>query len=93
MELIGPLKETPRGSKYIITVTDYFSKWAEVELLMDKSATSVADVLYSVRINLMRSGSIITAQMQLFCWFGCPSVDQGREFVNKLTQELFQKTI
>ena len=49
MDLIGPLKETPRGSKYILTVTDYFSKWAEAEPLMDKSATSVADVLYSVR--------------------------------------------
>ena len=48
MDLIGPLKETPRGSKYIITVTDYFSKWAEAEPLMNKSATSVADVLYSV---------------------------------------------
>ena len=44
-DLIGPLKETPRGSKYIITVTDYFSKWAEAEPLMNNLATSVADVL------------------------------------------------
>ena len=48
MDLIGPLKETPRGSKYTVTVTDYFSKWAEAEPLKDKSATSVADILYSV---------------------------------------------
>ena len=41
---IGPLKETPRGSKYIMTVTDYFSKWAEAEPLNDKSATSVGYV-------------------------------------------------
>ena len=25
MDFIGPLKETPRGNKYIMTVTDYFS--------------------------------------------------------------------
>ena len=24
MDLIGPLLETPRGSKYIVTLTDYF---------------------------------------------------------------------
>ncbi len=29
MDLIGPLPETTRGNKYIVTVTDYFSKWAE----------------------------------------------------------------
>ena len=29
MDLIGPMPETPRGNRYIITLTDYFSKWAE----------------------------------------------------------------
>ena len=29
MDLIGPMPETPRGNKYIITLTDHFSKWAE----------------------------------------------------------------
>ena len=30
MDLAGPLTVTPRGNnKYIITLTDYFSKWAE----------------------------------------------------------------
>ena len=48
MDLIGPLKETPRDNKYIITVTDYFSKSAEAESLKDKSATAVADILCSV---------------------------------------------
>ena len=32
MDLIGPLQETPRGNKYIVTLTDYFSKWAERQL-------------------------------------------------------------
>ena len=29
MDLMGPMPETPRGNRYIITLTDYFSKWAE----------------------------------------------------------------
>ena len=33
MDLIGPLTESPRGNKYIITLTDYFSKWAEATVL------------------------------------------------------------
>ena len=50
MDLVGPLPETPRGHKYIMTVTDYFTKWAEAAALKDKTAVSVADVLYSVSI-------------------------------------------
>ena len=29
MDIIGPLPETSLGNKYIITLSDYFSKWAE----------------------------------------------------------------
>ena len=48
MDLIGPLKETPRGNKYIVTLTDYFSKWAEAAPLQDKCAIGVAKFIYSV---------------------------------------------
>ena len=48
MDLIGPLTVTPRGNKYIITLTDYFSKWAEAMALPDKSAYGVARFMYSV---------------------------------------------
>ena len=48
MDLIGPLTETPRGNKYIITLTDYFSKWAEATALPDKTAVGVARFMYSV---------------------------------------------
>ena len=49
MDLIGPLQETPRGNKYIVTLTDYFSKWAEAAALPDKCAVGVAKFVYSVR--------------------------------------------
>ena len=48
MDLNGPMNVTPRGNKYIITLTDYFSKWAEAAPLPDKSALGVANFIYSV---------------------------------------------
>ena len=48
MDLNGPMNVIPRGNKYIITLTDYFSKWAEAAPLPDKSALGVANFIYSV---------------------------------------------
>ena len=47
MDLIGPMPETPRGNEYIVTLTDYFSKWAEAAPLKDKGAVGVAKFIYS----------------------------------------------
>jgi hypothetical protein len=38
IDLVGPLPETSRGNKYLITCTDYFSKWPEAAPLKTKSA-------------------------------------------------------
>ena len=54
MDLVGSLPETPRGHKYIMTLTDYYTKWAEAAALKDKSASSVADVLYPVSFQAVR---------------------------------------
>ncbi len=48
MDIIGPLPITTQGNKYIITLTDYFSKWAEASPLSDKTAASVAKFLFKV---------------------------------------------
>ena len=50
MDLVGPLPTTARGNTYIMTVTDYYTKWAEAAPLQDKSALSVANMLYTVSI-------------------------------------------
>ena len=59
--LIGPMPETPRGNKYIITLTDYFSKWAEAAPLPDKTAVGVANFIYSVShyYNLYTSATVL----------------------------------
>ncbi len=48
MDLVGPLPETPRGYKYLMTLPDYYTKWAEAYPIKDKTALSVAAVLYTV---------------------------------------------
>ena len=48
MDLIGPFPETPRGKKYIMTVSCLFSKWPEATALPDKMGTGVADFLLFV---------------------------------------------
>ena len=48
MDLLGPMPETPRGNKYIVTLTGYFSKWAEAAPLPDKTALGVAKFIFSV---------------------------------------------
>ena len=52
MDLIGPLPKTPRGNQYIITLTDYFTKWAEAAPLPDKTAHGVARFIYAVSDDL-----------------------------------------
>lgn len=78
IDLVGPLPETKSGNRYIITLCDYFSKWPEAAPLQSKCAEGVADFLF-----------------QVFCRHGWPKIiqsDQGREFINKVNDHLFQST-
>ncbi len=63
----NPLPVTPRGNKYIATVTDYFSKWPEAAPLFDKTAVGVANFLFKLFCHYGWPEVIIS--------------DQGREFI------------
>ena len=66
---------TSRGNRYVLVMVDCFTRWTEAFPLPDKTAQSVADAFFN----------------QVVCRFGMPSVihsDQGREFDNKIMQEL-----
>ena len=78
IDLVGPLPETPRRNKYIVTVTDYFTKWPEAAPLPDKTACGVANFLFSL----------------FCChgWPDIVISDQGREFINEVSRYLFQQT-
>ena len=51
MDLFGPLSSTSRANRFTITLTDYFTKWAEAAPLPDKSAHGVAKFIHSVSFN------------------------------------------
>ena len=75
MDLLYMSVTTTRGNRYVLVMVDCFTRWTEAFPLPDKTAQSVADAFFN----------------QVVCRFGMPSVihsDQGREFENKIMQEL-----
>ena len=48
MDLIRPLKETERGNRYVVVLTDYFTKWPEAEAMPDKKATTIAKFMIKI---------------------------------------------
>ena len=75
MDLLDMSVTTTRGNRYVLVMVDCFSRWTEACPLPDKTAQSVADAFFN----------------QVVCSFGMPIVihsDQGREFENRIMQEL-----
>ncbi len=66
-----------RQHKYILCITDAFTKYALVTPMENKEAETVAKAIFN----------------EWFCKFGILAqihTDGGKEFVNKLSNELFQ---
>ena len=76
MDLVGPLQLTKNGHRYIITFSDYFTKWIEVFPIEDKTAESVAAKIKSF-VNRHGPPHRILS-------------DQGREFCNNINKTLFE---
>ena len=74
-DILGPLPETPRGNKYILVVTDYFTKWVEVFAVPDQTAVTCAEKILN----------------EVVARFGTPlslHSDQGRNYESVLFAEL-----
>ena len=74
IDLFGPLL-SKNGKKYILTATDAFTKYCHAWPINDKSAQTVAKILFE----------------NYFCKMGCCLElfsDQGLEFCNKICNEL-----
>jgi hypothetical protein len=50
MDLFGPLKTSESGKKFIMCITDAFSKFAELIAIPDKCAETVANTLFTRRL-------------------------------------------
>jgi hypothetical protein len=75
LDILGPLPVTPRGNRYILVVTDAFSKWVEAFPLEDQTAETCAKCLVKEMISR----------------YGCPLdllSDQGRNFESQIFAEL-----
>ncbi|TPX30033.1 hypothetical protein SmJEL517_g06288, partial [Synchytrium microbalum] len=48
IDLEGPLPQSTKGNKYLVVITDLFSKWPEAIPIPDKTAENVADAICSV---------------------------------------------
>lgn len=62
-------------NKYLLVMTDYFTRWVEAIPLPNKEAVTVAGVIYR----------------EIFCRYGAPEsilTDQGKEFNNELLKTL-----
>lgn len=70
MDLIGPFLETAQGNRYILTMTDLFTKWVIAEPLKSKTATEVSPILIKKLYTFGMVKKIIT--------------NQGSEFVNQV---------
>jgi len=77
VDITGLHPQTPRGSKYILTCVDAFSKWAEAFALPNREAKTLARILVE----------------QVFCRLGTPIAlltDNAGELDGRLMQEICQ---
>ena len=75
VDLFGPLI-SDCGKKYVLVMTDAFSKYVELVAIPDKQALTVSTAIFN----------------RWICRFGCPIrivSDGGKEFINSLACELW----
>ena len=75
MDLYGPLAVSERGKKYVMVLTDAFSKYVELVALENKEAATVARAFFETWVTRYSTPHTIVT-------------DNGKEFSNKLMKEL-----
>ena len=79
IDFIGPIvHKPPSGNCYILTVSDYLTKWVEVFATTDKSVFEICYCLFKLFMTMGIPRPITTKY--------------GSEFNNKLNSELMQKS-
>ena len=74
-DFLGPLPLTPRNNRYILLVTDHFTKWVEILAVPDQTATTCASMILN----------------EVIARYGCPLTihsNQGRCYESAIFAEL-----
>ena len=74
-DVSGPFPLTSRGNRYILTVTDHFTRWVEIFAIPDQTAETCANKIFN----------------DVVARYGCPYEllsDQGRNYESSLFKEL-----
>ena len=77
-DLFGPLRTSASGKKFILVITDAFTRYVELIAINNKEAECVAEAIFNHWI----------------CRFGVPAqlvTDQGKEFVAQVCQQIWKK--
>ena len=78
MDLVGPMPETDKGDKYIMTMQDGFSRYCTAATIPNKEVATVANALLDAWVTK----------------HGCPvriHTDQGREWHNAIWHQLCER--
>lgn len=71
IDILGELPETDNENRYIVVISDYYTKWTESHPMQNMEASTLANILMT----------------QVISRFGVPSVihsDQGSQFESQL---------
>ena len=74
LDIMGPLPRSNRGNRYLLVLSDYFTKWVEAYAIPNEEAITVGRKFVE----------------EFICRFGVPlsvHTDQGRQFESALFQE------
>ena len=76
VDIVGPLKTTRSGNKYILSIIDYYTKYAEAEALPNQEAETIVRVLEQIFARHGMPSVLLT--------------DQGRNFESHLVKSMCQ---
>ena len=74
-DILGPFPESSRGNRYVLVVTDHFTRWVEIFAVPDQTATTCAEKILD----------------EVIARFGCPydlHSDQGRNYISQIFTDL-----
>ena len=75
MDIVGPFPKSDQGKKYVLIISDYFTRWTEAYPISNQEAVTIAETLVK----------------EYICRYGVPQylhTDQGRNFESKLMKEV-----